>query len=104
VGSLCPQHAGRERAQLSRQVVLVQAFERPGRHVAHQHTGRHPRDGRIGGRRGPGEDLHLDTSAGEVQRALQHVDIHPAGIPHAGLRKRRRVHRQHRDAMRIAQL
>ncbi len=104
VGGFGPQHAGRERAQLRRQVVFVQPLERAGHHVAHQHPGRHPRDGRIGGRRGPGEDLHLDTAAGQMQRALQHVDVHPAGIAHAGLRKRRRVHCQHRDATRIGQL
>ena len=39
VRRLGAQHPGRERAQLRRQVVLVQALEGPGHHVAHQHAG-----------------------------------------------------------------
>ena len=76
VRRLGAQHPGGERAQLGGQVVFVQALERPRHHVAHQHAGRHPRDRRIGGRGGPGEDLHLDTPPRQVQRGLQHVDVH----------------------------
>ena len=88
VGRFGAQHAGRERAQLGGQVVFVQALERPRHHVAHQHTGRHAHDRRIGGRRRPGEDLHLDAPARQVQRALQHVDVHAAGVADARLGQR----------------
>ena len=37
---LGPHHAGRERAQLARQVVLPEPGQRPGHHVAHRHPGR----------------------------------------------------------------
>ena len=88
VGGLGAQHPGRERAQLGGQVVFVQALERPGHHVAHQHAGGHPLHRRIGGRGGPGEDLHLDAPPGQMQRALQHVDVHSAGIAGARLGQR----------------
>ena len=94
VGGLGAQHARGERAQLGGQVVLVQPLERARDHVAHQHARRHPHRRLIGRRGGPGEDLHLDAAAGHLQRALQHVDVHPAGIAGAGLGQRRGVHRQ----------
>ncbi len=95
VRGLGAQHARGERAQLGGQVVLVQALERPGHDVADQHAGRDLHDGLIGRRRRAGEDLHLDAAAGHLQRALQHVDVHPAGVAGTGLGQRRRVHRQH---------
>lgn len=82
---LLAQHLGGERAQLGRQVVLVQAFERPGHHTAYQHPGRcllhrgHIRGG------GPGEDLDLDPPLGQLERGLEDVDVHPARITGTGL-------------------
>ena len=92
VRGLGAQHARGERTQLRGQVVLVQPFERAGHHVADQHAGRHPHDGLIGRRCRAGEDLHLDAAAGHLQCALQHVDVHPAGVAGAGLSQWRGVH------------
>ena len=100
VGGLGAQHPGRERAQLRRQVMLVETLERAGDHVAHQHAGRHPHRRRVGRRRRAGEDLDLDAAAGHVQRRLQDVDVHAAGVSGTRLRQRRGVHRQHRDTFR----
>ncbi len=88
VGGFGAQHAGGEGAQLGGQVVLVEPLERPGHDVAHQHAGRHLDDGLIGRRRRAGEDLHLDAAAGHLQRALQHVDVHAAGVAGARLGQR----------------
>ena len=95
-----PQHAGGECAQLCGQVVLVQPFEGARDDVAHQHAGRHPHRRLIGRRCGPGEDLHLDAAARHLQRALQHVDVHAAGVTRAGLGQWRGVHRQNGDSSR----
>ncbi len=81
-------HTRRERTQLGGQVVLVEPLERPCHDVAHQHAGRDLDDGLIGRRRRAGEDLHLDAAAGHLQRALQHVDVHAAGVAGARLGQR----------------
>ena len=98
VVGLGAQHPGGERAQLGGQVVLVQALVGSRGDVAYQYAGddRHRRRVGRGGR--PGEDLHLDTAAGQVQSRLQDVDVKPAGIAGSGLRQRRGVHGQHRHA------
>ena len=101
VGRFGPQHPGRESAQLGGQIVFVQTLERPRHHIAHQHTGGDPLDGRIGGRGGPGEDLYLDAPLGQVQRTLQHIDVHTPGIAGARLGKWRGVHCQHRNPARV---
>ena len=93
MGGLGPQDACGERAQLGGQVVLVQAFERAGDDVADQHSRRDVHDGRIGRRRGPGEDLHLYPASGHLQSGLQDVDVHPARVAGPRLGQRRRVHR-----------
>jgi hypothetical protein len=88
MGGFCAQHARGEGAQLGGQVVFVEPLERPGHDVAHQHTGRHLHHRLIGRRRRAGEDLHLHAAAGQLQRAVQHVDVHAAGIAGARLGQR----------------
>ena len=88
VGGLGAQHPRGERAQLGGQVVLVQPFEWARHDVAHQHPGRHLDHRLIRGGRGAGEDLDLDTAAGQFERGLQHVHVHSAGIAGTRLRQR----------------
>jgi hypothetical protein len=65
VRGLGTQDPGGQRAQLRRQVLLRQALERPGRHVAHRHAGGHLDDrGQVAARRA-GEHLDLDPELGE---------------------------------------
>ncbi|COW52285.1 Uncharacterised protein [Mycobacterium tuberculosis] len=88
VDRLGAQHPGGERTKLGGQVVLVQTLEGPRHHAAHQHPGCHPHHRWICRCGGPGEDLHLDAPTGQVQRTLQHVDVHAAGVTGARLCQR----------------
>ena len=95
-----PQHARSERAELGRQVVLVETFERARDHVAHQHAGGDRNHGRVGRGRRSGEDLDFHTPSGHMQRGLQNVDVHAPGVSGARLGQWRGVHRDHRHPAR----
>ncbi|OIQ70066.1 hypothetical protein GALL_483250 [mine drainage metagenome] len=122
---LRPQHPCGHRAQLSREIALVEPLERSCRHVVDQDRRHHAdvdlvaeqdragllaaedapvrvRAGQDHGlgecRRGrPREDLHARTTPGERVRQPRDVDVHPAGIADARLVQRRGVDRQHGD-------
>ena len=70
VVGLSAQDARSERAELSRQVVLVETFERARDHVAHQYAGGDRNHRRFGRGRRSGEDLDFDTPSGHMQRGL----------------------------------
>src|SRR5205085_9511907 len=96
------QHAVGERAQLAREVVLVEPFIRTGGDVADEYTRRELGDRRQLARRGAGEDLDLDAQGGEPLGDLADPDVHAAGVATAGLVERGRVHGQRRDPARQA--
>jgi hypothetical protein len=96
---LDPQHVANEAAQLRREVVLLKALERAGGHVPHDDAGLGLDDRLLMTRRGAGEDLDLDAAGGELPGELEHVDVHATGVTRAGLLERRRVRREHRDAL-----
>jgi hypothetical protein len=100
VHGLGAQHAGGQRAQLGRQVVLAQPLERACREVADRHAGRELDDGREVAARGPGEHLDLDAQVGQALGGLDDVDVHAARVPGARLLERGGVHRQHGHAAR----
>ncbi len=94
VGGLGTQHPRGERAQLGGQVVLVETLEGACDDVADKHSWRHPHDRWVRGRRRAGEDLHLDAAPRQLQRGLQHVDVHPARVAGTRLGQRRGMDRQ----------
>ncbi len=91
------QHRGRERTQLRRQIGFRQWLEWAGDDVAHGEARRDVLDRGDVARRGPGEDVDLDTLRGQPPRQLHDVDVHAAGVADAWLLDRRRVQAQHRD-------
>jgi hypothetical protein len=96
---LDPQHVAHEAAHLRREVVLLQALERAGRDVPHEDPRLGLVDRGLVSRRGASEDLDLDATGRELARELEHVDVHAAGVSRARLLQRRRVRREHRDAL-----
>ena len=82
------QHIAYERAELGREVVLLQAFEGAGRDVVDRDARLRVDDGLLVARGGSGEDLDLDASGSQLARELEDVHVHSARVTVAGLFER----------------
>ena len=83
-----PHHAGRERAQLARQIVLAEPLVRPGGDVVDGHAGRQFDLLTHGRARAPREDVDGDAALREPLRRLDDVDVEAARVTRPRLRQR----------------
>jgi hypothetical protein len=85
MGGFDPHDTGRDRAQLSGEIGLEEAFIRPCGDMPNKHPGGEFDSGRQIRGRGAREDLDGGPGGGDALGGLDDIDIHPAGIACAGL-------------------
>jgi hypothetical protein len=96
-GRLQPHQAGREGAQLGRQVLLGQPLEGASRHVPDRHARRQLDGGRQVRAGRPGDHVDLHAQRGQAAGQLDDVHVHAAGVAGAWLVQGGGVHGDHRE-------